>query len=174
MLFYIFPDFTINRELLTNSIDIKIYLEDIPITSQQENFRPSKNKSEKIAIPVPLDVQESSKEIEDDEFAGESAPENISLPNPIIKKIVDIPAKSLLDKYPEIQNLNCDGIIKLLLLINKKGVVEQVELIENQTGNADCLQRCMEVAKSGKWIPAKVGTEFVDSWVTKVYKFDIK
>ena len=134
-LFYFFPEFTMKKELLMDSIDIKVYLEDIPITTQAENLQPSKKKSEKIAIPVPVDVKKSNKEIEDDEFALESAPANVTLSNPDNYEIVETAAKPLLDKYPEIQDLHCNGVIKLLLLINKNGLVDQVEVIVNQTGN---------------------------------------
>ncbi len=85
-----------------------------------------------------------------------------------------IPPKPILEVYPTVSGLSCSGYIRLLLLVNKNGVAESIEIIENTTQLDTCLTLAVEAARKSRWIPAKVEKKAGDTWVTKTYKFNVK
>jgi hypothetical protein len=85
----------------------------------------------------------------------------------------EIPPKPLFEVYPSISGVTCKGQVSLLLLVNKSGITENVEVLENSTLQDTCLKVAIEAAQKSRWIPAKVNEEPVSSWITKTYKFDI-
>ena len=61
-----------------------------------------------------------------------------------------------------------------VLLVNKKGIAEAFEIVENTTLLDTCVSLAIEAAKKSRWIPARVNDQAVDTWVTKTYKFNVK
>jgi hypothetical protein len=86
----------------------------------------------------------------------------------------ETPPKPILEVYPTVSGLSCTGYIRLLLLVNKNGSAESIEIIENTTQADTCLSLTIEAVRKSRWIPAKIDKKAVDTWVTKTYKFNVK
>jgi len=171
LLFLSFPDFTIPSRKKIPQIDVNIYVEQIPQTKQNLIPRRRRPIVSEMAIPVPVETEDLPEELPLDSLMYEKG----ELGDLAVGgRSVEIPAKPILEIYPEVNNLKCKGIIRLLLLVNKNGDVEDIEVLENTTGNAECLKKTLEAARLSKWRPAKVGKEFVSSWVEKKYKINVK
>lgn len=170
LVFYLFPDFQLNRTFAPPELDVQIFVEDIPKTEQL--LRPQRKRQILVsqAIPVPVEQEDFPQEITLDTLMFEvGAQGEISASS----RGVETPAKPILEIYPEVSKIKCRGNIKLLLLVSRSGTVEEAQVLENTTQNPDCLKRTLEAAMLSKWIPAKVNKENVSSWVVKEYKFNI-
>ncbi len=65
------------------------------------------------------------------------------------------------------------GYIRVLLLVNTRGQVETMEVIENTTMGDTCLALVKQAAYKSRWIPAQRKGQPVNSWVLKIYKFNL-
>lgn len=169
LLFYLFPRFADRRVGKTLPIQIRIYISDIPQTRQQTRMNRLPPGRPSSFIPVPGDEPDFPDEIVLEELNGtaNSIGSEIALPP-------EMPAKSLLEVYPSTSGVTCKGYVRVLLLINKTGRVESLEILENTTAADTCASLVREAAFKSRWIPAKVKDEAVNSWVVKEYKFNLK
>jgi hypothetical protein len=169
LVFYLFPRFSDRRVLKTQPIQIRIYINDIPQTRQPQRMKRLPPRRPVTFIPVTGEEPDFPDEIVLEELTGTaySSGSEISLPP-------ETPAKSLLEVYPSTSGVTCKGYIRVLLLINKTGMVETAEVLENTTLADTCISLVREAALKSRWIPAKVKDEAVSSWVVKEYKFDLK
>jgi hypothetical protein len=169
IIFYIFPKFAklSNRE--DKIIDIKIYVSDIPKTNQRKTAAAPPPAKPYGFIPIPVEEADFPEEISLSKFPGTG----LSQEN-VIGIAPEIPPKPILEVYPTVSGLSCSGYIRLLLLVNKNGIAESIEIIENTTQLDTCLNLAIMAARKSRWIPAKVNKKSVDTWVTKTYKFNVK
>ena len=161
-----FKRISINR---MNPIQTEIYVSDIPITHQNiQNKRIAPRKPSGF-IPIPD---------EEDELPGELIEEIIkSIPGSNIVSTrypTEESPKIILEIYPQNKGFECTGIIRLLVLISKEGVVKDIEVVENSTGSDECLQLVIRAVNDSRWLPGKIKNKPVDSWTMKTYKFNIK
>ena len=169
ILFYLFPKFKTVYFHQAHTIKADIYVSDIPVTRQPvEKIKPPPMRPNGF-IPVPGDDIEFPEEIEisgtgKNTLFGEFSP---GIP-------AEVPAKPILEIYPQVSGVTCKGIVRLLLLVNKSGKVTEVEMVENTTSSGKCLEFAMNAARKSEWLPANVNGKEVDSWVMKVFKFNIK
>jgi TonB family protein len=168
LVFYIFPKFTGITEVSRQKINIKLFVSDIPQTRQLHTSRMPPPKPTGV-IPIVGDEDEFPEEISVQRDLGISAGDPLAAGIP-----PEIAAKPLLEVYPNVSGVTCKGYVKLLLLVNKVGRAEIIEVLENSTRAEQCKKLAIEAAKKSRWIPAKVNEKSVDSWVTKTYKFNIK
>lgn len=169
LILYLFPKFDKLPEMRKQKIEIEIYVSDIPQTKQKTKiaFPP---RAPYGVIPIPSERDELPEEItfpESDDIG--------SLTGNLLTAGVppEIPAKPILEVYPNVSGVDCKGYVRLLLLINKLGKVESIEVLENTTLSNECQSLTINAVKRNLWIPAKVDNKPVKSWVTKTYKFNI-
>ena len=169
IIFYLFPKFAKLSNRGNKTIDIKIYISDIPQTIQPKTAAVPPPPKPYGFIPVPAEEADFPEEISLSKFPG------TGLSQETVTGIApEIPPKPILEVYPTVSGLSCSGYVRLLLLVNKKGVAESIEILENTTQLDTCLSLALEAAKKSRWIPAKVDKKAVDTWVTKTYKFNVK
>lgn len=169
LLFYLFPKFTPPRRLERSRLHLEIYVSDIPLTRQNLASRKLPPRRPEQALPVVGGETAFPEDVEIPELSGEGEK------TPFVSgKPVEEPAKPLLDVYPDVSGTPCKGIVRLLLLVNYLGKIESVEVVENTTGSQKCLKLAVQAAKKSRWLPARVNHKPVNSWVPKVYKFNLK
>lgn len=169
LLLYLFPKFNKLPDLRKQKIKIKIYVSDIPQTKQKTKIALLPGKPYGV-IPIPSETDELPEEIT---IPGS---DNIdSLTGNLLTAGIppEIPAKPILEVYPNVSRVDCKGYVRLLLLINKLGRTESIEVLENTTFSNECLSLTINAVKRNLWIPAKVNNKPVKSWITKTYKFNI-
>ncbi len=168
LIFYIFPRFNKISYNFRGKINIEIYVSDIPQTEQKKRGRPLPPRRPLSGLPVAVENAELPDEIILNEIPGVQFGEEGAGGVP-----VEVPARPLLEVYPDISEMSCRGYVSLLLLVNEKGKIESVEVLQNSTGSEKCLERAIQAAKKSLWTPARVNDKPVCSWVEKVYKFNI-
>lgn len=168
LVFYLFPRFSEIKKIKTEPLQISIYVSDIPQTHQptrKPHFPPARSVS---SLYVPVEDQNLPEEVNHEAFYENKPAENF------FEGISpEIPAKCWLEVYPSTLGVTCKGYIRLLLLVNARGQVETVEILENTTMADTCLSLVRQAAFKSRWIPAEVKGQPVNSWVTKVYKFNL-
>lgn len=167
--FYLFPKFKMISPSEEKRIDIKIYVSDIPQTLQKNNATSPPPAKPYGFIPIPAEEADFPEEITFSTIPGSG--KATSFASGIAP---EVPPKPILEVYPTVSGVSCSGHIRLLLLVNKNGIVESFEIVENTTQTDTCVALAIEAAKKSRWIPAKVNNRAVDSWVTKTYKFNVK
>ena len=168
LIFYFYPRI---EKMIPKSISIfqvEIYVSDIPQTLQQVKSTPPKPAKPYGSIPIPAETMDLPEEISLSKLPGKELSDDIP-----IGIMAEIPPKPLFEVYPSISGVTCKGQVSLLLLVNKNGHTENVEVLENTTLQDTCLKVAIEAAQKSRWLPAKVNEEPVNSWITKIYKFDI-
>ncbi len=168
ILFYFFPRFVELGKVDKTPVNVKIYVNEVPITSQPKPLPPRRPGKPEAAIPVPGDETKLP-----DEFVINELPGNVETEQFAAGIPPEIPARPLLEVYPNVKGSSCKGYIRLLLLVNLHGRIGAVEVLENTTVDENCLDMAKKAAFSSRWMPAKVKNKPVESWVTKVYKFNI-
>jgi hypothetical protein len=167
-IFYLFPKFASISSDEHKPVQLEIYVSDVPQTFQQkrQNLPPRRPRG---VIPVPGDFEDLPEEITMQEDFGDDSGKRL-LSSGLSP---EIPPKPILEVYPSVSGVTCKGYVRLLLLINKNGITESLEILDNTTGLDTCLKLAVDAALKSKWIPAKVENQSVESWVTKTYKFNI-
>ncbi|NOX37686.1 MAG: hypothetical protein GXO78_09135 [Calditrichaeota bacterium] len=111
-------------------------------------------------IPVEMEEADLPEDLELDSATGilaNSEPATIgesSEPRPIV------------DVYPDISRITCNGQVKLLLEVSRKGTVVGVKVLEHSVDNPECLQAAIQAAYQTRWEPGSVNT-----FVVKIYRF---
>jgi hypothetical protein len=167
LIFYLFPKIEKISQNVPEEIKIQIYVSEIPITEQKKTSAPPPPAKPYGHIPVPSETAEFPEEISISKIPGHQ--ENGVIATGIVP---ETPPKPLFEVYPSISGVTCKGYISLLLLVNKNGMTETVQILEYTTLEDTCISLAVEAAKRSRWIPAKVNQEPVDSWITKTYKFN--
>jgi hypothetical protein len=170
LLFYFFPKFMRLQNLETQKIKVDIFVSDIPPTEQMSRVSIPPRKPYGI-IPMPV-----AEDVLPDELLSETGEKSGAINSNLLVSGIppEIPAKPILEVYPNVADSKCTGQIRLLILINEQGKSELIEIVENTTQNSTCLKLVINAANKSRWIPAKVNNKPVSSWVTKSYKFDIR
>jgi hypothetical protein len=168
LLFYFFPRIEKMIKKSNSTFQVEIYVSDIPQTLQQVKSTPPPPAKPYGSIPIPAETMDLPEEISLSKLPGKELSDDIP-----IGIMPEIPPKPLFEVYPSISGVTCKGQVSLLLLVNKSGITENVEVLENSTLQDTCLKVAIEAAQKSRWIPAKVNEEPVSSWITKTYKFDI-
>jgi hypothetical protein len=167
--FYLYPKFGVLSSPEEKQIDIKIYVSDIPQTLQRSRNTPPPPAKPYGFIPVPAEEADFPEEISLSRIPGTGTTQTT-----LDGIAPEIPPKPVLEVYPTVSGVPCLGHIRLLILVNKNGIAETFEIIENTTQSDTCVSLAIEAAKKSRWIPAKVNNQSVDTWVTKTYKFNVK
>jgi len=169
LVFYLFPRFADRKTGTIPPVQIRIFISDIPQTRQQTSMKRLPPGRPASFILVPGEEPDLPDAIVLEELTGtaNSPGSEMTLPP-------EIPAKSLLEVYPSTSGVTCKGYIRVLLLINRMGMVETLEILENTTAADTCASLVREAALKSRWIPAKVKDEAVSSWVVKEYQFNLK
>jgi hypothetical protein len=168
-IFYLFPRFSQRKVWKSPPIQIKIYVSDIPQTSQPKRLIKPPPARPSGFIPIPADDSDFPEEIILSDIPG-----TLNSHGTVNAVPPEVSAKSLLEIYPSTLGVTCKGYVRVLLLINKTGRVESIEILENTTTADTCVSLVREAAFKSQWIPAKVKNEAVNSWVVKIYKFNLK
>jgi len=146
---------------------VEIYVSDIPQTTQKRG-RPLPPQRPVSGVPVAVDDADLPEEIPFEDLTG------LTIENEGVGGVLaENPARPILEVYPDVSGITCKGFIRLLLLVNEKGKIESVEVIQNSTGSQKCGELSAEAAKKSQWMPARVDNKPVSSWVEKIYKFNI-
>jgi len=168
LIFYLFPRFSENKKIKTEPLQIQIYVSDIPQTHHPARKPHSPPARPAPSLYVPVEDQDLPEEVNLEGFyenqPAEKFLEGIS---------PEIPAKSWLEVYPSTLGVTCKGYIRVLLLVNARGQVETMEILENTTMADTCLSLVRQAAFKSRWIPAEMKGQPVNSWVIKVYKFNL-
>jgi TonB family protein len=167
--FYFFPRFGSISTPKKQAIRITIQVSEIPPTHQPLAKRPARPPVPEKGIPVVGEEAEFPEDLPLSHLAGETLTIGQAAGKP-----VEIPARPLLDVYPDISTTSCKGVVRLLLLVNRTGKIEAVEVLENTTGSQKCLSLAIQAARRSRWLPARINQQPVDSWVTKTYKFNLE
>ena len=168
LIFYLFPKIERMIHPPESVFQVDIYISDIPQTLQKVKSSPPPPAKPYGNIPIPAETADFPEEISLSKLPGKDS--SFNLPTGIMP---EIPPKPIFEVYPSISGVTCKGQVSLLLLVNKKGLTENIEILENSTLQDTCLKLAIEAARKSRWIPASVGKESVDSWITKTYKFDV-
>ncbi len=168
VLFYLFPRFQRLPSPRYLPVKVKIYVSEIPVTRQTSRSAKPPPRRPGMGVPVVAEEPDLPEEIPIDfgSGAGENTVSMEGLP-------AEIPARPVLELYPDVSGISCKGYVHLLLLVNILGKIETVEVVENTTGSRQCLERAIRAAKKSLWQPARVGNKPVKSWVSKTYKFNL-
>lgn len=84
---------------------------------------------------------------------------------------VPVRVKNIVPEYPEMaQRAGIEGSITLKVLVNKKGDVDSVEVID---GPSVFRKAAVEAAKATKFKPAKYNDKTVSCWVIMPFKFKL-
>ncbi len=169
ILFYFFPKYDISQNNPDKKLQIKIYVSDIPLTVQKTSERPKAPPKPAGLIPVPAEETELP-----EEFDLEKSIDGSDI-GPLAEGVpAEIPARPILEVYPDVSGTSCKGFVRILVLVDNQGKVTSVEILDNTTGSQKCLDLAIKAAKQTQWLAAKVGDKTVDSWVTKTYKFNVE
>ena len=181
LIFYLFPRFSPESLSKIPPLQIQIYVTDIPPTRQLEKNISRPLGHSPSSVPLPRVQPSFPAEIPLAETPGtDSSPDTgnsfsmMNSPGTAQAIPVEIPAKPLLEVYPAPIGITCKGYVRVLLLVNRTGRIESLEILENTTLTDTCVSLVREAALKSKWIPAKVKNETVSSWVVKEYKFNLK
>ena len=171
-IFHLFPKFE-SQQHEQEIVYINILVQDIPITSQGV-FRPPPPKP---AVPIPSEDETIpfDETIEETDLNFDIVPLSMNGYHGIGSAIV--PARPLTLAFPEypeedIKN-KISGIVKLHVNVNKRGKVVEIVVLENTTNSKRCAKAAKKATYKCKYIPAKKGNNFVDSWTIRLVKFDI-
>ena len=167
LIFYFFPKIEKISQNAPEAINIQIYVSEIPITEQKKTSTPPPPAKPYGHIPVPSETADFPEEISISRIPGDQEDGVIAA-----GIVPETPPKPLFEVYPSISGVTCKGYVSLLLLVNKNGITETVQVLEYTTLEDTCISLAVEAAKRSRWIPAKVDQEPVDSWITKTYKFN--
>lgn len=132
LLFYIFPKFLKLQKLETPKIKVDIYVSDIPPTKQisKVNIPPGKPYG---IIPILV-----AEDVLPDELLYETGDKSDVVNSNMLTSGIppEIPAKPILEVYPNVSGTNCTGQVRLLILINEQGISESVEINGNTIQNS--------------------------------------
>lgn len=167
ILFYAFPRVGPLHPAQPVPLKITIQVSEIPPTRQKKTGKRPRPAPPRWGIPVVAEEADFPEDLPLPEI-GSTHPQSAD----ITGEVAETPARPLLDVYPDISTTSCKGVVRLLLLVNRSGKVENVEVLENTTGSRKCLKLAIEAAKRSRWLPARLRNHPVDSWVTKTYKFN--
>lgn len=167
LFFYLFQKFESTSVVKSTPVQVEIYVEEIPVTRQQNGARPLKPKRPSMGQIVAVEEESYPDKFILDKLPGEGKGTSQPVGVP-----VEVAAKPLIEYYPDVSGIRCNGIVRLLLLIDESGRIESVENLENTTHSEACLKRAKQAALKTRWIPAMVDSKPVKSWVTKEYKFN--
>lgn len=168
LVFYLFPRFSEIKKIKSEPLQIQLYVSDIPQTHQPTRKPPSPPARPIPSLYIPVEDQDLPEEVNREGFY-----ENQPAENSLEGISPEIPAKSWLEVYPSTLGVTCKGYIRVLLLINARGQVETMEVLENTTMADTCLSLVRQAAFKSRWIPAEIKGQPVSSWVIKVYKFNL-
>ncbi len=167
--FYLFPRFGPITTPKKQTIRITIQVSEIPPTHQPFAKKRIRPQVPEIGVPVVGEEADFPEDLPLNRTAGDTL-----TTYQLTGKPVEIPARPLLDVYPDISTTSCKGVVRLLLLVNRTGKIEAVEVLENTTGSRKCLNLAIQAARRSRWLPARINQQPVDSWVTKTYKFNLE
>jgi len=148
-------------------------VEEIPSTRQGiPTRRPARPE---VIIPVTEDVLPEDEKIELSDlsnfarpggYPGAASNESSSpdvLPRPIAEVFPEFPREAL--------KAGAEGKVLLHLLVTEFGSVSEITVLENTTGNTECVVAAKKAAKRNKFIPAQKSGKNVAMWIEKSYIF---
>ncbi len=82
------------------------------------------------------------------------------------------PLVQVLPEYPkELQRLNVRGVVRLMLWVNDRGIVEQAVVKENTTGSDACEAAALSAAQKSVFQPGMIDRRPTAMWFTCSYSF---
>jgi len=122
-------------------------------------------------IPVPSDELELLEEVElklDSTFSRDHSRlfEGAYLSD-------DLPylPRQILEVLPKREE-NVSGRITLSVRVGTSGYFVDYRVIENTTNSQSCLENVIEAAKKSRWEPILLGSQKVEYWINKTYRFE--
>ncbi|MBN2012385.1 TonB family protein [candidate division KSB1 bacterium] len=157
----------------THVVQLNISVQDIPLT-QQGTFKPPPLKP---AVPIPVENESipldetinvtelnfDNSPISDNGFVGAS--QQFIAPQAFAGAVAEYPPDDYKNKVT--------GEVKLNALIDKRGRVKEIIVLENTTGSNACAKAAIEAANKSRYYPARRGKEIVEAWVTMRITFEI-
>ncbi len=172
VLFHLKP-FRIHHIPEIKRIPVNIVVQDIPVT-RQGVFKPPPPKP---AVPIPSEDENipSDETIEVTELNFDNSPLSMNgYQGASHQFIAARPVAEVIPEYPEEEyKKKVTGLVKLQVLIDKNGRVQDVVIVENTTGSTACARSAREAAFKCRYLPAREGSKPVASWTIRVITFEI-
>lgn len=174
-LFLLFPKLDINKKNSDQIVFTYLNVEDIPVTKHGTRKKPPPKPA--VPIPsddelIPEDVTIEETELDFEQYSDITGPGFVS-GQPVVFQ--PRPVFEVIPEYPqELQKKGIQGSVKLHLHVNKKGLVDDVVVLENTTGSPRCASAAKSAALKGRYIPAKQSKQPTDIWITRTYSFGLQ
>lgn len=174
ILLHLSKRYEVTIPLITHHVNQDHFIvEEIPSTRQgMPTRRPARPE---VIIPVTEDVLPEDETIELRDLSnftqpggypgaasGESTTPDV-LPRPIAEVFPEFPREAL--------KAGAEGKVLLHLLVSESGSVSEIVVLENTTGNTECVVAAKKAAKRNKFIPAQKSGKNVSMWIEKSYIF---
>lgn len=176
LVFLLFPKKFKKAAVQNRAVLIDFTVESVPATKQL--VRRGKPRPKKPAVPIPaedLDFPEDAT-IDEDMFAWNFGGSPFGNSGVSASKADTIPPRPILQvmpEYPEqLRKKKIKGSIKLLVRIGNNGVVKDVIVSDNSTGNDICEKIAIEAAYKSSYMPAKIEKKAIDMWTSCTYSFN--
>jgi len=161
------------RQVVPKLPGVNVYLdvENVPVTRQGIRKPPPARPvvpipTEEPTVPEDLTIEEPPQQT----TGLENLPEGEGLeailpPRPVAEVFPEYPEK---EKKRGVQ-----GEVELMLLVDEKGTVQNVQVLRNTTGSKLCARAAVQAAYQTKFFPARKKNRFVAVWIRKTYKFGL-
>lgn len=152
---------------------IYVAVDEVPVTRQGVRRPPPPRPT----VPIPSEEPSVPEDLTIEETELDPTASMLDLPEgegiaPIV------PPRPIAEVFPEFptseKKRGVRGIIELSLLVNEKGAVEKVIVLQNTTGSALCERSAVRAAYQTRFIPARKGNRYVAAWIRKTYSFDVQ
>jgi len=175
LIFFLFPQFEIQRQIPIATIITSIQVEDIPITKQGTPRQPPPRPVIPIASEdefYPEDITIDDTELSFDDL---SLAEGSGLAIGRIEIFQPRPVFEVIPEYSEeLQKRGIEGIVKLHLHIDQFGHVVDAIVLENTTGSNVCANAAKSAALKGRYVPARKNGQPADLWIIRTYTFGLQ
>ena len=175
LIFFLFPQFEIQRQIPIATIITSIQVEDIPITKQGTPRQPPPRPVIPIASEdefYPEDITIDDTELSFDDL---SLAEGLGLAIGRIEIFQPRPVFEVIPEYSEeLQKRGIEGIVKLHLHIDQFGHVVDAIVLENTTGSNVCANAAKSAALKGRYVPARKNGQPADLWIIRTYTFGLQ
>jgi len=154
------------------NINVYIDVESVPITRQGVRKPPPARP----VVPIPTEEPTPPEDlkIEEPPQQASSALPNLPEGEGMEAIVPPRPVAEVFPEYPEkAKKRGVQGEVELMLLVNEKGTVENVQVLRNTTGSKLCARAAVKAAYQTKFLPARKKNRFVAVWIRKTYRFGL-
>ena len=160
-------------EVVPELPEVNVYLdvESVPITRQGVRKPPPARPvvpipTEEPTVPEDLTIEEPKQQT----TGLENLPEGEGLEAIVPPR----PVAEVFPEYPERERKRgVQGEVELMLLVDERGTVQNVQVLRNTTGSKLCARAAVQAAYQTRFVPARKKGRFVAVWIRKTYKFGL-